>query len=84
VSPRKRVKTSDGKGVQVAFRFEPDLVARIDGHAERLAAQHPGLRFTRADAVRALLTSALDSAERDAPATEADASRRSGGRRGSR
>lgn len=48
---------------QVAFRLEEELLARLDRYAERLAAENPGMRFTRADALRVLLTRALDEAE---------------------
>ena len=75
---RRRTKTADGEGVQVAFRFTPELVARIDEHVRRLEARIPGVRVTRADAVRALLTFALIDAEH-VQDTEASAGR-SGGR----
>ena len=51
--------------IQVAFRLPPDLVERIDEHARRMSALHPGLTFTRADAARTLLTQALDVIEAD-------------------
>lgn len=51
------------KTTQVAFRLPDALVARLDRHAERLSKQHPGLEFTRVDAVRTLLTRALDEIE---------------------
>ena len=49
--------------VVTAFRLTPALLKRLDAHARRLEAMHPGLRFTRGDAVRTLLTSALDAVE---------------------
>ena len=49
--------------VQVAFRLESTLIARIDRHAERLASSVPGLVFSRSDAVRALLSEALRMVE---------------------
>jgi len=48
---------------QVAFRLPDSLIARLDRHAQRLSKEHPGLEFTRVDAVRTLLTIALDEAE---------------------
>jgi predicted DNA-binding protein len=48
---------------QVAFRLPDSLIARLDRHAERLSKEHPGLEFTRVDAVRTLLTVALDEVE---------------------
>lgn len=49
---------------QVAFRLADRLLTRVDRHAKRLGKKHPGIEFTRADAVRDLLASALDVAEK--------------------
>ncbi|MDQ3341486.1 MAG: hypothetical protein M4D80_40545 [Myxococcota bacterium] len=49
---------------QVAFRFAKRLLARVDRHAKRLGRQQPGITFSRADAVRDLLTMALDLVEK--------------------
>ncbi|HEX7840712.1 MAG TPA: hypothetical protein VF469_24715 [Kofleriaceae bacterium] len=35
----------------------------LDRHVERMTKEHPGLDFSRADAVRSLLTRALDEIE---------------------
>jgi hypothetical protein len=48
---------------QVAFRLPDSLIARLDRHVERMSKENPGLDFTRADAVRSLLTRALDQIE---------------------
>jgi len=48
---------------QVAFRLADRMLARIDRHAKRMGKDRPGLTFTRADAVRDLLTQALESVE---------------------
>jgi hypothetical protein len=48
---------------QVAFRLADRLLERIDRHVQRMAKEHPGIEFTRVDAVRALLTKALDGEE---------------------
>lgn len=53
---------------QVAFRLPESLVERLDGYAAELSRAQPGIEFTRADAVRLLLTRALDSAEKAKPA----------------
>jgi hypothetical protein len=50
---------------QVAFRLSDRLLARIDRHAKRLSKAERGVVYTRADAVRDLLTRALDIAERE-------------------
>ena len=47
----------------IPFRLPADLVKRLDKHAERMQAEQPGLQATRADALRVLLTEALDRAE---------------------
>lgn len=49
---------------QLAFRFSPELIARIDAHVERLRAEAPWSNPNRAMAVRLLLTAALDAVER--------------------
>lgn len=46
---------------QVAFRLSVDLVKRIDAYVARMKTREPGLEVTRADAVRVLLTKALDA-----------------------
>jgi len=51
------------RGVQLAFRVPADIVQRLDAHAARLSRDNPGLEFTRTDAVRTLLTRALDEVE---------------------
>lgn len=48
---------------QVAFRLPESLLDRLDVHLERMVRDHPGLEFTRVDAVRTLLARALDAAE---------------------
>lgn len=45
---------------QLAFRMPNGLIERLDRHVARMDRDHPGLTFTRADAVRSLLTRALD------------------------
>lgn len=45
---------------QVAFRLPSTLIARLDDYAKQLAIEQPGMRVTRTDAVRVLLTRALD------------------------
>ena len=52
---------------QVAFRLSETLVKRLDRHVERMTSAHPGLNFSRADAVKSLLTRALDEVEDDDP-----------------
>jgi hypothetical protein len=46
------------------------LIARLDRHVERMGQEHPGLDFTRADAVRSLLTRALDQIEGSSASTK--------------
>ncbi len=47
----------------LSIRFPRDLLARIDRYADRLRAEHPGLAISRGDAVRVLVSRALDAAE---------------------
>lgn len=47
----------------IPFRLPAELVKRLDKHAKRLSTERPGLRVTRADALRMLLNEALDRAE---------------------
>jgi hypothetical protein len=48
---------------QVAFRFADRLLERIDRHVKRLERAERGVEYTRADAVRDLVTRALDEIE---------------------
>ncbi len=52
--------------VMYTFRLQPSLIARLDAHAERLSAATPGLTISRTNALRIIVTSALDTAERKA------------------
>ncbi|MDZ7842609.1 MAG: hypothetical protein U5R46_17560 [Gammaproteobacteria bacterium] len=49
---------------QVAFRLDEDLLDRVDAYAEQMTQDTPGVQFTRVDAVRFLLTHALDELEK--------------------
>ena len=46
---------------QLAVRLTDALLARVDAYTERLCQERPGITVTRADAVRNLLTEALDA-----------------------
>jgi hypothetical protein len=50
------------KTKQAAFRFPLSLLRRLDAYADQMSAQMPGLRFSRADAVRVLLEKGLEEA----------------------
>lgn len=45
---------------QLVVRLPSALVERVDAFAERMRAELPGTRFARAEAVRVLLSRALD------------------------
>jgi len=47
----------------IPFRLPEELVKRLDRYAERLSREQRGMRFTRADVVRVLLTEGLDRVE---------------------
>lgn len=52
------------KSEQLAIRMDEDLVARIDAHMEQMQALMPGVKMTRADAIRALILKALGPEEK--------------------
>lgn len=56
-SPRDARPSNDR---QLVVRLPTSLVARVDGFAEHMRSELPGVRFARAEAVRVLLTRALD------------------------
>lgn len=41
---------------QIGIRLGASLVRRADAYALSLSAEHPGMRFTRTDAIRMILT----------------------------
>lgn len=47
----------------LTFRVDPELLERVDCHIKRLSRRAPGVKLTRSDAARALLTAALDAEE---------------------
>jgi hypothetical protein len=59
LEPKPATK-SLGNDSQLVVRLPAALVGRVDQFAERMRAELPGLRFARAEAVRVLLTRALD------------------------
>lgn len=63
MATRKRKSASRaaaGNDSQLVVRLPGGLVARVDAFAERMRLELPGTRFARAEAVRVLLTRALD------------------------
>jgi hypothetical protein len=50
---------------QAGFRLPLELLERLDQHTAKLRRKTPGVRITRSDAVRLLLTRALIDAERE-------------------
>jgi hypothetical protein len=51
-----------GNDSQLVVRLPAALVERVDQFAEHMRAELPGTRFARAEAVRVLLTRALNQA----------------------
>jgi hypothetical protein len=51
------------KTVLVAFRFEPELLKRVDRFAKKFEANNPGVHLDRTAAVRVLLLRALAQVE---------------------
>lgn len=52
---------------QLVVRIPSTLLGRLDAYAERLAAEMPGARWSRANVARMLLTKALDLVEGETP-----------------
>jgi hypothetical protein len=61
---RKRIP-SPNETKPRAFRLPDDLVVRLNSHLARMKADRPGEDVSMTDAVRALLTAALNAAERE-------------------
>lgn len=58
--PARGAKPAPGNDSQLVVRLPAALVRRVDQFAERMRTELPGTRFARAEAVRVLLTRALD------------------------
>lgn len=60
MAPRTHNETaSPVKTILVSFKMADELIARIDGYAVRFEREHPGVRCSRADAVRLLIEKGL-------------------------
>ena len=59
--PTKKPKPE--ANVMYTFRLAPSLVARLDTHAARLSTATPGVTLSRTDALKIIVTSALDAAD---------------------
>ena len=57
------VERKKKKSDVIVVRLADDLVNKLDVYAEKMAAQHAGMRVTRSDVVRLLLTRALGEEE---------------------
>jgi len=62
---------------QVGLRLPTELIRRADAYAEALAAEHPGMMYTRTDAIRIILAKHLPPLplEADEPAQPDPASK---------
>lgn len=58
--PSRRPRAASGNDSQLVVRLPGTLVGRVDQYAARMREELPGVRFARAEAVRVLLTRALD------------------------
>lgn len=56
---------ADTTSVQIAIRFEPSVVARLEALARKLS--RPGLPLSRADALRVALMTGLEQIEHEEP-----------------
>jgi hypothetical protein len=60
MAPRTHNDTaSPVKLILVSFKMADELIARIDSYAVRFEHEHPGVRCSRADAVRLLVEKGL-------------------------
>ena len=48
----------------VSFRFSDEILKRVDKQIERMEKNEPGLKYTRADAVRTLVVRGLEAVEK--------------------
>lgn len=71
-----------GETTQRAIRLPVTLLERLERHAERMRGRNPGLSISVADAVRTLLTAALDREEAAEPEPERESRPASKPRRG--
>jgi hypothetical protein len=55
----------------VSFRFSDEIIKRVDKQIERMEKNEPGLKFTRADAVRTLVVRGLEALEKKRQPTPA-------------
>ncbi len=62
MTPTKK-KTDRPRSRKVGLWLPEPLIAALDAHAAQMGRETPGLTFSRADAVRVLLTSALAEVE---------------------
>ncbi len=63
VRKRKPTRPAPPRGSndsQLVVRLPGSLIGRVDEFAQRMRSELPGARFARAEAVRVLLTRALD------------------------
>lgn len=52
--PKTR-KPKPGEPIQISITVDGALIQRLDGEADRISAERPGMRLTRADVVRIAL-----------------------------
>lgn len=50
-----------GPQTQVQIRLPPDMLRRVDAHATELERRTPGIKFSRSDAIKNLLTIAFET-----------------------
>ena len=58
--PKRATRALATHDSQLVVRLPGTLVGRVDAFAARMRVELPGVRFARAEAVRVLLTRALD------------------------
>ena len=61
--PKTR-KPKAGESIQISITVDGALIQRLDGEADRISSERPGMRLTRADVVRIALHEWLASRDK--------------------
>ena len=56
---RDMVGRKKGETAPIGVRLPPDVIDRADAYAEQLGREHPGMSYTRTDAIRIILATYL-------------------------
>jgi len=65
-----KTQSKQQRSQQIAIRMPSNLLERIDAFAEKLKLRSPGLRITRADAIRVMIENCLAQSESENSPTQ--------------